>query len=128
LQITKGERLDSIIQKFAMILSNGLGTCTSNDIEHDPFNVYAGVITSSTASILWNGTWSGSTGVSIYYNTQIAPGAWVLANPVPIVPTIFNYTITNLSASTAYKVKVVNGVGSSRSCNSIEILFSTLAL
>lgn len=127
LQISKGERLDSIIQKFAMILSNGLGVCTSNDLQHDPFNVYAGVITSSTASVLWNGTRSGSAGVNIYYNTQIAPGAWVLANPVPIVPTIFNYTITNLSASTPYKVKVVD-VGNSSLCNPIEILFSTIAL
>ena len=127
LQITKGERLDSIIQKFAMILSNGLGVCTSNDLQHDPFNVYAGTITSGTASILWNGTWSGSTGVNIYYNTQIAPGAWVLANPAPIVTTIFDYTITNLLANTAYKVKVVN-VGNSPSCKPIEILFSTLAI
>lgn len=127
LQISKGERLDSIIQKFAMILSNGLGACTSNDLQHDPFNVYAGVITSSTASILWNGTWSGSTGVNIYYNTQIAPGSWVLANSTPIVTTVFNYTITNLLANTAYKVKVVN-VGNSSSCKPIEILFSTLAI
>lgn len=127
LQISKGERLDSIIQKFAMILSNGLGACTSNDVQHDPFNVYAGVITSGTASVLWNGTWSGSTGVNIYYNTQIAPGAWILANPTPIVTTIFNYTITNLLASTAYKVKVVDA-GNSGSCEPIEILFSTLAV
>ena len=66
LQINKGERLDSIIQKFAMILSNGLGACTSNDVQHDPFNVYAGVITSSTVSVLWNGTWSGGTGCLLY--------------------------------------------------------------
>jgi hypothetical protein len=127
LQISKGERLDSIIQKFAMILSNGLGACTSNDIQHDPFNVYAGLITKNTVSVLWNGTWSGSAGINIYYNTQIAPTTWVLANPVPIVPTIFNYTITNLLASTAYKVKVVDA-GNSSACKPIEILFSTLAV
>lgn len=127
LQISKGERLDSIIQKFAMILSNGLGVCTSNDLQHDPFNVYAGVITKNTASIVWNGIWSGSTGVNIYYNTQIAPGAWVLANPAPIVTTTFDFTITNLIASTAYKVKVVD-VGNSGSCKPIEILFTTLAI
>ena len=44
--ITSGERLDSIIQKFSMILANGLGACTSNDVQHDPFNVFAGTITS----------------------------------------------------------------------------------
>jgi hypothetical protein len=78
--ITSGERLDSIIQKFAMILSNGLGACTSSDLQHDPYNVYAGTITSSTASILWDGVWSSSTGVNIYYDTQVAPTGWVLAN------------------------------------------------
>lgn len=127
LQISKGERLDSIIQKFAMILSNGLNDCTSNDTQHNPFNVYASTITNNTASILWNGTWNGSTGVNIYYNTQIAPGEWVLANPVPIATTIFNFTITNLTASTAYKVKVID-VSDSELCNPIEILFSTLAI
>jgi len=127
LQITKGERLDSIIQKFAMILSNGLGVCTSNDLQHNPYNVYAGVITKNTVSVLWNGTWSGSTGINIYYNTQIAPGSWILANSAPIVTTISNYTITNLVASTAYKVRVLDA-GISGACKPIEILFSTLAI
>jgi hypothetical protein len=127
LQISKGERLDSIIQKFAMILSNGLGACTSNDLQHDPYNVYAGVITGSTASVLWNGIYSSSTGINIYVDTQIAPGGWVLQNNVPIVTTINNYIVTNLSASTAYKVKVVDA-GNSAACKPIEILFSTLAV
>jgi hypothetical protein len=127
IQITKGERLDSIIQKFAMILSNGLGACTSNDLQHDPYNVYAGVITASTASVLWNGIWSSSTGINIYYDTQIAPTGWTLANSAPIATTISDYTITNLLASTAYKVKVVDN-GNNVSCKPIEILFSTLAV
>jgi|TARA_R110000850_G_scaffold158654_1_gene282911 hypothetical protein len=126
LQINKGERLDSIIQKFSMILANGLGACTSNDLQHDPYNVYAGVITASTASVLWNGIWSSSVGLNIYVDTQVSPGGWVLQNTVPIVTTINNYTITNLSASTAYKVKVVDS-GNSAACKPIEILFSTLA-
>ena len=127
LQINKGERLDSIIQKFSMILSNGLGACTSNDLQHDPYNVYAGVITASTASVLWDGIWSNSTGLNIYVDTQVSPGGWVLQNAVPIVTTINNYTITNLVASTAYKVKVIDA-GNSASCKPIEILFSTLAV
>jgi hypothetical protein len=126
LQITKGERLDSIIQKFAMILSNGLGTCTSNDLQHDPYNVYAGVITASTASVLWNGIYSSSTGINIYVDTQISPTGWVLQNSIPIVTTVNNYTIANLAASTAYKVKVIDN--GNTSCKPIEILFSTLAV
>ena len=124
--ITKGERLDSIIQKYAMILSNGLGACTSSDLQHDPYNVYAGVITSSTASVLWDGVWSSSTGLNVYIDTQISPGGWVLQNTTPIVTTINNYTISNLLASTAYKVKVTDN-GNSANCKPIEILFSTLA-
>tara|TARA_R110001592_G_scaffold24949_3_gene95470 strand:- start:613 stop:1179 length:567 start_codon:yes stop_codon:yes gene_type:complete len=126
--IQSGERLDSIIQKYAMILANGLGTCTSNDVQHDPYNVYAGVITSSTVNVLWNGIWSSSTGFNIYIDTVIAPSGW--GTPVnggtPIVTTISNYTISNLLASTAYKVKVVDN-GNSAACKPLEILFTTLA-
>ena len=124
--ITSGERLDSIIQKFSMILSNGLGACTSNDVQHDPYNVYAGVVTSSTANVIWDGIWSSSTGLNVYYDTQVAPTGWTLANSTPIVTTVSNYTITNLVASTAYKVKVVDN-GNAAACKPIEILFSTLA-
>ena len=93
---------------------------------HDPYNVFAGEVTSSTANILWNGIWANSTGINIYYDTQVSPSGWTLANSTPIVTTITNYTITNLVASTAYKVKVVDaGIGAG--CKPIEILFSTLA-
>ena len=127
LKINTGERLDSIIQKFAMILSNGLGACTSEDLQHDPYNVYTGVIASSTANIIWDGIWSSSTGLNVYIDTQISPTGWVLQNSTPIVTTITNYTISNLTASTAYKVKVVDN-GNSASCKPIEILFATLAV
>jgi hypothetical protein len=127
--ITSGERLDSIIQKYAMILSNGLGACTSSDVQHDPYNVYAGVVTSSTANVIWDGVWSSSTGFNIYIDTQVSPSGW--GTPVngatPIVTTISNYTITNLIASTAYKVKVVDN-GNAAACKPLEILFSTLAV
>ncbi len=123
--INSGERLDSIIQKFSMMIANGLGVCTSNDLQHDPYNVYAGVITSSTVNVLWDGIWSSSTGFNIYIAPQ-SGGAWVLQNTSPIATTISNYTITNLSAGTAYKVKVVDN--GNTGCEPIEILFSTLAL
>jgi len=126
IMIKSGDRLDAIIQKFAMIFANDLGSCTSEDTQHDPYNVFAGVITKSTANILWNGIYSNSTGVNIYFDTQVAPSGWTLANATPIVTTVTNYTITNLVASTAYKVKVVDN-GISAGCKPIEILFSTLA-
>ena len=126
LTILKGERLDSIIQKFSMILANGLGACTSTDEQHDPYNVYTGVITSSTASIIWDGTTSASTGINVYYNTQVSPTSWVLANTAPIATTINDFTITNLTANTAYKVKVEE-LANTETCKVIEILFSTLS-
>ena len=124
--ITSGERLDSIIQKFAMILANGLGACTSDDVQHDPYNVYAGTVTSSTINVLWNGIYSNSTGINIFYDTQINPQGYVLANSTPIVTTVNNFTITNLVASTAYKIKVQDA-GNSAACKPIEILISTPA-
>jgi len=124
--ITKGERLDSIIQKYAMILSNGLGACTSTDVVHDPYNVYGGLITSSTINVIWDGIYSGSSGFNVYVDTQVNPSGWVLQNSAVIVPSINNYTISNLAASTAYKVKVQDaGIGAG--CKPLEILFSTLA-
>ena len=62
----------------------------------------------------------------IYVDTQVSPGGWVLVNPTPIVPTVNNLTITNLIASTAYKIKVVDA-GNSSACKPIEILITTLA-
>ena len=122
--ITSGERLDSIIQKFSMILANGLGACTSDDVQHDPYNVYAGVVTKNSVEVLWNGVWSNSTGLNVYYQTQIGAGSWTLANATPIQPTINNFKITNLVPNTQYKIKVVDeGIGAS--CKPIEILIST---
>jgi hypothetical protein len=96
-------------------------------VQHNPYNVYSGLITSSTTSVLWNGIWGSSTGINIYYDTQIGSTGWTLANPTPIVTTISDYTITNLIANTAYKVKVVDN-NISAGCKPIEILFSTLAV
>ena len=103
-----------------------MGTCTSNDVQHDPYNVYAGTVTASTVNVLWNGIYSNSTGINIYFDTQINPSGWTLANATPIVTTVNNYTITNLVASTAYKIKVQDA-GNSAACKPIEILISTPA-
>ena len=45
LAVDQGERLDSIIQKFANMITNGLGACNSDDVNHNPFNVYLSGIT-----------------------------------------------------------------------------------
>mgnify|MGYP003327159535 FL=1 len=95
-------------------------------MQHDPYNVFAGTITSSTVEVLWNGVWSSSNGINVYVDTQIAPTGWVLQNNQPIVTTVNNFQITNLEASTAYKIKVQDA-GNSAACKPLEILISTLA-
>jgi len=127
IQITSGERLDSIIQKFASILSQGLGACTSNDVVHNPYNVYATAVTSSSITVVWDGVWSSTSGFNVYRDTQINPSGWTLCNGSGVIATtIRSYTITNLTASTAYKIKVQDaGIGSG--CEPIELLVSTLA-
>ena len=101
--------------------SKGIEDCSVATADFAP-----GTVTSSTAEVLWNGIWSNSTGLNIYYDTQVSPSGWTLANSTPIVTTVSNYKIENLVASTAYKVKVVDA-GNSAACKPIEILFSTLA-
>jgi|TARA_Y100000289_G_scaffold66109_1_gene81513 hypothetical protein len=127
IQITSGERLDSIIQKFASILSQGLGACTSNDVVHNPYNVYATAVTSSSITVVWDGVWSSTSGFNVYKDTQINPSGWTLCNGSGVIATtIRSYTITNLTASTAYKIKVQDaGIGSG--CEPIELLVSTIA-
>ncbi len=124
--ITSGTRLDQIIQKLCLLQINGNGACSSNDLVHNPYNQYAGVVTSSSINVLWDGIWSSSTGINIYIDTQVAPSGWVLVNSAPIATTISNYTITNLTASTAYKIKIQDSqIGGA--CVPIELLVSTIA-
>ena len=126
IQVTSGERLDSIIQKFASILSQGLGACTSNDVVHNPYNSYASAVTSSTITVVWDGVWSSTSGFNVYFDTQISPSGWVLANTSTIATTIRSFVIPNLTASTAYKIKVQDaGIGAG--CEPIELLVSTIA-
>ena len=122
IKIETGERLDSIIQKFALMLSQGIGPCTSDDVLHAPYNFYATTITNSAITLVWDGESSLTTGINVYYDD--GNGA-VLANPTPIALGVKTFTITGLAPATSYTVYLVATDGGS-SCNSIELLVDTI--
>ena len=126
LAIDSGERLDSIIQKFANMISNNLGACNSDDVNHNPFNVYITNIKKDEATVVWNGVSNTSSGTNVYVDTQSSSSGWTLVNSTPVALTTFTQKITGLTADTAYKVKVETSSPPS-GCKVMEVLFKTLA-
>jgi hypothetical protein len=115
-----------ILQKLSLILINGFGPCNADNVHHAPYNVYATNITNTGVTILWNNESSLTTGISVYYDTVTSPSGWVLANSIPVAPTVLTYQLANLTPSTQYKIKLVSNDGTTL-CNSVEILITTLA-
>ena len=126
LAVDSGERLDSIIQKFANVLVNGIGACNSDDANHNPFNVYLKDIKATEVTVVWNGISNSSSGTNVYVDTQSAPAGWSLVNPSPVPLSTFTQKISGLTADTAYKVKVETS-SAPAGCKVMEVLFSTLA-
>ncbi len=126
LKIESGERLDQIVQKFALMIANGLGACTADNVHHAPYNVYSEAVSNNKLTIVWDGISSLSTGFNIYFDTVVTPTGWVQANTAVIVPTETTFEVTNLLPDTEYKFKILAIAGAS-TCSSVEILVSTLA-
>ena len=61
IRVNTGERLDSIVQRLALMMSKGLGACTADNVHHAPYNVFATSITKDSAVIQWNDVSSLST-------------------------------------------------------------------
>lgn len=125
LKIDSGERLDQVIQKFALMIANGLGACTANNVHHAPYNVYAENITDTSLSIVWNNISSLSLGINVFYDTLTNPSGWVQANSVLLTASINDFNITTLSPDTEYKIKLTSTDGGTL-CDSVEILVKTL--
>ena len=121
IKIDTGERLDLIIQKLALMISQGVGACTSDDLHHAPYNVYAANITSNSAVILWNGESTETTQIEVFIDAGVG---YVSAGTVG--PTVLQLALTSLTAATDYKVKLVSSAGVA-TCDSVEILFTTLS-
>lgn len=126
LKVESGERLDQIVQKFALMIANGLGVCTADNVHHAPYNVYAEDITDTTLSVVWGGISSLSTAFDVYFDTVTSPTGWIQANALPIATAVSDFQITALTPATEYKIKVVSTFGGS-TCDSVEILVTTLA-
>lgn len=126
LSIDSGERLDSIIQKFASMIVNGVGSCNSDDVNHNPYNVYATAITSTGVTVVWNGISNLSTGHNVYFDNATTPTGWQLVNTSPVAVSVFTQVVTALTPNTTYKIKVET-VGAPGSCKPIEIVFTTLS-
>jgi len=127
LAINSGERLDAILQKFALVIAKGLGACTSVNLHHAPYNLYAANITNSTVDIVWGGTSSLSVGLNVYYAINTPTAVWIQANTTSISQLLNNYTISNLAPSTSYKIKVESINVTSNVCDSVEIIVTTIA-
>jgi len=121
LKIETGERLDSIIQKMALMMSQGIGGCTSDDLHHAPYNVYAANITSNSAVILWNNESTATTQIEVFLDS----GVGYVSQGV-VGPTVLQLAISSLIAATDYKVKLVSTDSGAATCDSVEILFTTL--
>ena len=126
IKIETGERLDSIIQKFALMLSQGVGACTADNLHHAPYNFYATAITNTTVTLLWNGESTETVGINVYYDTIPSTG-WVLANTPPIGDSVLTYELTGLTPTTNYKIKLTSIDTLAATCDSIEILVDTLS-
>tara|TARA_R110001592_G_scaffold255416_1_gene518996 strand:- start:44991 stop:45554 length:564 start_codon:yes stop_codon:yes gene_type:complete len=126
IKIETGERLDSIVQKFALILSQGLGSCTSDDLHHAPYNLFATNISKTSALIQWNNVSTNTQTFSVqYYKTSVGL-PWLNAAS-SLVNTTLSYSLTTLVAASQYKVRVVSTDSSAATCQSVSIIFDTLA-
>ncbi len=121
IKIDTGERLDSIIQKLTLMISQGVGACTADDVHHAPYNVYAANITNSSAMILWNGESTLTTQIEVFIDDGTG---YVSAGTA--APTVLQLALTGLVSATDYKVKLQSTDALAATCDSVEILFTTL--
>jgi hypothetical protein len=106
---------------MALMMSQGIGACTSDDLHHAPYNVYAANITSNSAVILWNNESTATTQIEVFLDS----GVGYVSQGV-VGPTVLQLAISSLIAATDYKVKLVSTDSGAATCDSVEILFTTL--
>jgi len=126
LKVESGERLDQILQKFALMFVHGIDVCAADNVHHAPYNLYAETVTSTTIDIVWGGISSLSEEFDVFYDTIDTPSGWTQANANPLATAIDKYTIIDLAPATEYKIKVESTFGG-LTCDSVEILVTTLS-
>lgn len=112
LQVAKGERLDRILQRFVLFMTNA--TC----VDTAPQLISLGTITSTSVIVEWSGVPGGAT-VNVEYKLPASNG-WTTAASSLSTSTV-SHEITNLTANTMYQFRVVNG-----SCSSVIVTGSTV--
>jgi hypothetical protein len=115
--VNKGERLDFILQKMALFIKDP--ACWNSNIAH----IWADTVTTDSVKLMWSGVPTGTTAINVYY--AVAAGVYVLATTTALVATATEYTIANLTATTAWKFKVTATTGAG-TCDSVELFLSTL--
>ena len=121
IKIETGERLDSILQKFALILSQGLGACTSDDLHHAPYNVYAANITNSGFTVVWNGESTETTQIEVFVDS----GAGFVSVGT-VAPTVLQLAVTGIPADTECTIRLTSTDALAATCNSVDIVATTL--
>jgi len=113
LQIAQGERLDRILQRIVLFMTNASCVATA------PQLVSLGDITTTSVEVEWSGVPSTAT-VDVQYKIPTS-GGWTTAAS-GLASSTTSHIITNLTANSAYQFRVVNG-----SCSSVILTGSTLA-
>jgi hypothetical protein len=138
LRIESGERFDSIVQKFALILTQGLGVCTAENQHHAPYNLFAtDIITTDSgstyqATIQWNHISTQTLRLQVIYEnltTAVSLVATDITNGGQPVTTT-SYVLSGLDPGTTYKVFLQSCTTTTdpcTGCNSVVIEFTTPA-
>jgi|19_taG_2_1085344.scaffolds.fasta_scaffold118664_1 hypothetical protein len=121
IDVQTGERLDTVLQKFALIIADN---CGSVDGDHAPYTVTVSNITTTEVTVLWSDISSISTGFNVYYGTTLQVPL-TLATLAPLANTVSSYTVTGLTPGTDYRFRI-EAIGSVLDCNSVEVLATTL--
>ena len=135
LKVVTGERVDQIIQKFALMIANGFGynngTAKSNsdNLNHAPYNVYAEAITSNSITVVWDGI-SNDTD---YFDVVVDNAVVNTSGVTPVQNAKTKFVVSNLNPNTEYIIKVqaveegIPNVSLGNIQDSVELIVSTLA-
>ena len=133
LKIETGDRVDEIIQKFALMIANGFGfndatNSNSDNLNHAPYNVYAEAITSNSITVVWDGISNDTDYFDVLVDNAVANTGGV----TPVLNGKTKFVVSNLNPNTEYIIKVraveegVPNVSLGNSQDSVELIVSTL--
>ena len=125
-EITSGDRLDAILQKMALWMTqNGTPDCSTLIDNHAPLYVNVTNVTNTSAIVSWIGEAPDSLSFQVEYKLVTNPATilWTLSSTIGLG--VGTGTITGLVPATQYLIRV-GSVGPSQDCESVEILIETL--